>query len=55
MKILKFNESNKNEILQINDDTNIDDILYFRVRNDDHDLDLVIFRKLLKKIYNIYV
>jgi hypothetical protein len=43
----------KNNILEINNDTYIDDILYFRIRNLSIDRDLSITKEILKKIYNI--
>ena len=46
---------NVNNNLKIDDNTHIDDILYFRIKTCSHEEDLSIFRKLLKKIYNISV
>ena len=43
----------KNNTLEINDNTYIDDILYFRVRNSSVEQDLIITRKIIKRIYNI--
>lgn len=42
-----------NNNLEINNNTYIDDILYFRVKNDTCERDLEITRKIIKKIYNI--
>lgn len=58
-QIIDINENNinsphhKNNNLEINDNTYIDDILYFRVRNSSIDQDLLITRKIIKRIYNI--
>jgi hypothetical protein len=43
----------KNNTLEINDNTYIDDILYFRVKNSSIEQDLIITRKIIKRIYNI--
>lgn len=43
----------KNNTLEINDNTYIDDILYFRVRNSSIEQDLIITKKIIKRIYNI--
>ena len=43
----------KNHNLEINEDTNTNDILYFRIRNANQERDIVIAKKILKKIYNI--
>ena len=43
----------KNNILEINDNTYIDDILYFRVRNSSITQDLIVTKKIIKRIYNI--
>ena len=39
--------------LEINDTTNTNDILYFRIKNTNQERDIVIAKKILKKIYNI--
>jgi hypothetical protein len=43
----------KNNILEIDDNSYIDDILYFRIRNATIDRDLFITKTIIKKIYNI--
>jgi len=43
----------KNHVLEINENTNTHDILYFRIRNANQERDIVIAKKILKKIYNI--
>ena len=43
----------KNNILEINNDINIDDILYFRVRNSTIERDLLVTKNIIKRIYNI--
>ena len=43
----------KNHNLEINEDTNTNDILYFRIRNANQEREIVIAKKILKKIYNI--
>ena len=45
--------STQNNILEINDDTYTDDILYFRVKNARVERDIYVFKKILKKLYNI--
>jgi hypothetical protein len=58
-QILNENETDinahthKNNNLEINDTTYIDDILYFRVKNNTIDRDLLVTKKIIKKIYNI--
>jgi hypothetical protein len=58
-QIIDMNENNinsphhKNNTLEINDNTNIDDILYFRVRNCSIEQDLIVTRKIINQIYNI--
>lgn len=58
-QIIDINEYNinsahhKNNALEINENTYIDDILYFRVRNCSVEQDLIITRKIIKRIYNI--
>jgi hypothetical protein len=43
----------KNHNLEINETTNTDDILYFRIRNASQERDLLVTKKILKKLYNI--
>ena len=43
----------KNNNLEINDTTYIDDILYFRVKNNTIERDLLVTKKIIRKIYNI--
>ena len=43
----------KNNNLEINDDTNVSDILYFRVRNAKIERDIYVFKKVIKRLYNI--
>ena len=56
---IDINENNinsphhKNNNLEIKYDTYIDDILYFRVKNCSREQDLLVTRKILKRIYNI--
>jgi len=45
----------KNNNIEINDDTYINDILYFRVKNYTIERDLFVTKKILKKIYNIVI
>jgi hypothetical protein len=45
--------THKNNNLEINNTTYIDDILYFRVKNNTIERDLFITKKIIKKIYNI--
>jgi hypothetical protein len=43
----------KNNNLEISDNTYIDDILYFRVKNSSITQDLIVTKKIIKRIYNI--
>jgi hypothetical protein len=45
----------KNHNLEINENTNINDILYFRIKNANQERDIYVAKKILKKIYNIVV
>lgn len=45
----------KNNILEIDDNTYIDDILYFRIRNQSLERDLLVTKKIIKRIYNIEI
>ena len=45
----------KNHNLEINDTTNTDDILYFRIKNAKQERDILVTKKILKKLYNIVV
>jgi hypothetical protein len=43
----------KNNNLEINENTNTDDILYFRIKNANQERDILITKTILKKLYNI--
>jgi len=43
----------RNNNLEINENTNTNDILYFRIRNANQERDILITKTILKKIYNI--
>jgi hypothetical protein len=58
-QVIDMNESDitsphhKNNNLEISENTYIDDILYFRVRNSSTTQDLIVTKKIIKRIYNI--
>ena len=43
----------KNNNLEINENTNTDDILYFRIRSSKNERDIFVAKNILKKLYNI--
>jgi hypothetical protein len=45
----------RNNNLEINENTNTDDILYFRIKNGTHERDILVTKQILKKLYNIVV
>jgi hypothetical protein len=45
----------RNNNLEINENTNTDDILYFRIRNTSQERDILVAKQILKKLYNIVV
>lgn len=45
----------RNNNLEINENTNTDDILYFRIKNASQKRDILVAKQILKKLYNIVV